>query len=360
MRTQPARRLVVPGRVWPDPSKKGQRACVGRGLRHGRTERCLCSLCPPSILTAAAGSISGGRGEAQLPQRSYCSLCPPGYSAGEGRETGRLVTAVGPCCTVRPALSDAFPVPTPGTRWPLYHGSGSLSRLQAWLCPPDRGQGMPRSPLPGSRALCQPRCWQGAAAGGLGLPGTALRAAARGWQGSAHPTWAPKGPLPWQRQRGRQRQGREAALLPIASGGGPRRQEGRRAAVQSPELSRGPLLPCPGTAQRRRAREHGGGAGVGDIRVLQKKQTLPGAVQTERELSSQHSPASAPAPVPESTGRIRQAPGRVSRGRREQQQDGVPGLPLPGNLICSQSRSEGLVVRKPPRIAGSANRPSIC
>lgn len=98
------------------PSKKGQRASVGLGLCHGHKEQWLYSLCPPSILTAAAGSISGGRGEAQLPQRSYCSLCPPGYSAGEGRETGRLMTAVGPGCPTCPALSGTagkrcFPCP---------------------------------------------------------------------------------------------------------------------------------------------------------------------------------------------------------------------------------------------------------
>lgn len=63
-----------PGRVWPD-------------LQQGETVRLRgCAMCPPRILTAAAGSISGGRGVVQLPQRSYCSLYPPGYSAGEGRQ----------------------------------------------------------------------------------------------------------------------------------------------------------------------------------------------------------------------------------------------------------------------------------
>lgn len=37
------------------------------------------TACPHSILTAAAGSISGERGEVQLPQQNYCSQCPPGY-----------------------------------------------------------------------------------------------------------------------------------------------------------------------------------------------------------------------------------------------------------------------------------------
>lgn len=37
------------------------------------------TACPHSILTAAAGSISGERGEVQLLQQNYCSQCPPGY-----------------------------------------------------------------------------------------------------------------------------------------------------------------------------------------------------------------------------------------------------------------------------------------
>lgn len=66
---------------------KAQCGSVQLGLRHGHTGRWLRSPCPPSVLTAAAGSICGGRGEALLPLRSCCSLCPPGYSAAE-REKG--------------------------------------------------------------------------------------------------------------------------------------------------------------------------------------------------------------------------------------------------------------------------------
>lgn len=84
-----SRSQAVPGRVWPD-LQQGKAACL-RG----------CALCPPRILTAAAGSISGGRGVVQLPQQSYYSPCPPGYSAGEGTETGRLMSAVRPSFAVQ-------------------------------------------------------------------------------------------------------------------------------------------------------------------------------------------------------------------------------------------------------------------
>lgn len=112
MWTPMAQRLVPVG-VWLGTRQEGTAKLHGAG----HTEWWLCPLCPSSILTAAAGSISGGRGEVQLPQQSYCSPCPPGCSAGEGRESGRLRAAAGPDCTIRPALqaSDAPPVPTPGT-----------------------------------------------------------------------------------------------------------------------------------------------------------------------------------------------------------------------------------------------------
>lgn len=71
------------------------------------------SPCPRSILTAAAGSISGGRGAAQLPRRSYCSRCPPGCSAGEGRETGSSAPPRDTGCTQHQAMpSPPHPHPT--------------------------------------------------------------------------------------------------------------------------------------------------------------------------------------------------------------------------------------------------------
>lgn len=154
---------------------------------------------------------------------------------------------------------------------------------------------MPCSPKSSCRAWCQP-------------PGTGSHLRARApWHspaccrpgaGGAQPTLCGhEGPFALAAAEGRAEAGQGGCPGACCIwGGGPRRQEGRRhAAVPSPELSRGPLLPCPGTAQRCCVREHSGGAGVGDIRALHREQTLLGAMQTECEHFSQHSLASAPA-----------------------------------------------------------------
>lgn len=286
MQTQLAQRLAVPGRVWPDP----QHASVGLGLGrcHGYTQRWLCSLHPPaySQLPLVVSPEEGVR------RSSHCEVTAPCVHQDvqlEKEERGRLISAVGLCCTVHPALSasspqarDAFPVPTPGMQWLLYRVLPGEPRLwvPVWAAsvalPSHRGQGLPRSPLPASWMPCQPHWW-----------------AARGWQGSAHAMWARRALHPGSsRGTGRGRAGRRPWCLLWPEGN----QEGCRAAAQSPELSRVPLLPCPGIAQRCCAREHIGGAGVSDIRVLHEKQTLSGTVQTERVLSSKHCPASTPVP----------------------------------------------------------------
>lgn len=127
---------------------------------HGRhwgspTTSSEAALCPPSALTAAAGSISGGRGEVRPPQRSYCSRCPPGYSAGEGGERGRLRTAAGPCCTVPPA-QHRWPVTLP--RSPRLARGGPRRQVRSPVL-----SRAPLLPRPGTaRRCCARRCGGGA------------------------------------------------------------------------------------------------------------------------------------------------------------------------------------------------------
>lgn len=222
--------------------------------------------------------------------------------------------ARGGCCTVC---------------FPGSHGSPSPSGQPAWLCPPAQGQGLPRSPLPGTWTLCQPHC----------------RA------GRAQPTLCGHGD--------RQRQGREAALVPAASGNA--QEAGRMLhSIAEPRAEQGPSFAVSGDSSET----------LREDAVVEQESATSGCC-----MKSKHRPAPckqrvcsplSPArpqplrPVPEPAGRIRQAPSRASWGRREPQQHGVPRLPLPANLICSQSWSEGLMVHKPTRTAGSANRPSIC
>lgn len=161
------------------------------------------------------------------------------------------------------------------------HGSGSPPGQPAWLCPPDRGQGMPRSPLarqPGSLQR-----WAGL--GSLAQPCVPLPGAGR-----AQPTLCGhKGASALAAAEGQAEAGQGGCPGACCIwGGGARRQEGCWAAAQSPRLSRDPLLLCLGTAQRCCAKGRSSGAAVGDIRVLHKKETLSGTVQAEL--------ASAPAP----------------------------------------------------------------
>lgn len=266
------------------------------------------------------------------------------------------MTAAGPCHTIRPALPSTagerrFPRPR------ACHGSGSPSGQQAWLCPPDRGRSLSRSPLPGSWALCQPHCWQGAAAGGLGLglPGTILCAAARGWQGSAHPTWAQRVLCPGSsRGTGRGR------AVPAASGGGPPEAGGMPCSGAEPRAEQGPSFAVPGDSSEplcertqwwSRSQQHQGVAQKANIvrhcanRACALPSALPGLGPCAQRLNPQ-------AGFGQHLAGCRGAGGSSSK-------TGCPGSHLPGNLICWQSWSEGPMVRKPPQTAGSAHRPSV-
>lgn len=64
-----------------------------------------------------------------------------------------------------------------------------------------------------------------------------------GLAGLSPPCAGTKGPLPWQQQRDRQRQGREAALVPVASGGAPGGTPGSGA---EPRAEQGPSFAVPG------------------------------------------------------------------------------------------------------------------
>lgn len=239
----------------------------------------------------------------QLPQQSYCSRCPPGYSAGEGREGGSgLQQETLLCCPPSSAWHHRRATLAPYLAHSGHHtacllgshGSESLSGWQASLCPPNQGQGMLCSPKSSRTAWCQP-------------PGKGSRSQAqapwhspaccRSGAGGAQPTLCGhEGPFAPAAAEGRAEAGQGGCPGACCiRGGGPRRQEGHRAEALSPELSWGPLLPCPGMAQRCCVREHSGGAGVGNIRASRGEQTLLGAMQTECERFSQHSLASAPA-----------------------------------------------------------------